>query len=196
MLGDVGLAGANWAAIVTAFGTVLIGSGIIFAGIQVLEAKKTRYADIAIRFAERWQEAPLVESREALTVFHTAIGLRNEIERAQRDEQRKFHLLLRIPNFFEEVAAAERFGWIPVEWVYSTWGSGIPALWDTWRPTIDFLRQPSDNRLTNEGVYQEFERLNDLVLELLAEEYFGLTPSTPVPPVPLWPWSGGGWLRF
>jgi hypothetical protein len=193
MLG-IAWGGASWAEIVTAFGTVLIGSGIVFAGSQVLEVRKSRHADIAIRFAEHWNEDFLTISREAATGFPTALELKNEIKRSRTNEQAKFHLLLRVPNFFEEVGAAERYGWITRDWVCSTWGSAIPRMWVTWLPTVEYLRGPDSTGLEKRRVYREFEMLKDRVgLTLTLEE--ASDAGRAVPTVPMGPWSGG-WLRF
>ncbi len=193
--------GSNWAEIITALGTVLIGSGIFFAGSQVREARNSRHADIAIRFAERWHEDPLVQSREAAAEFPTAIQLRDEVKRASKVEQTKFHLLLRVPNFFEEVAAAEKFGWITVEWICSTWGSGLAVLWETWLPTVEFLRQPDGSARRNARIYQDFERIKNVVMESLDSEsppttWRRVQPLVELPSAVLvWPWSRSR-LRF
>ncbi len=152
---------ATW---VTAAGIVFLVVGAVIARSQVKAARSTLQAATALSFAERWNSPVLVRARQEVADYPDTGALLRAVQDFPNDPD-GVRLLLRVPDFLEELGVAESFGWVPLEYVVRTWGPWVPLVWQTWWPTIDWLRQPTPDAARDDRIYGEFQRLQAAVAD-------------------------------
>jgi hypothetical protein len=150
--------GANWAEILTAAGTLLIGSGVIFAGIQVRDTRLNRFAEIARELVQQWDSPTLVRSR-MLIKSHGPRGkealekLKVAFKAAEADQTTSaYYLYTRYLNFFERVGVAfkdDRRGLAVVDQLF---GGSVMDAWETWHEVIDYTWGPDTTMGANFGI--------------------------------------------
>jgi hypothetical protein len=161
------LTAPNWAEITTAVGSAVAGGGLLLGGIgawagirQLREAKRVRQFEILSEIGKRWDDDLLVESR-ARTLHLDNRQLADRIRELWRPKGQSddpdvgdLYVLLRIPNFFEDVALMAEAGGLELEWVWRIFGDSAIQEWRYWEEAIDVLRDADDP-----GAYIEFQRL-------------------------------------
>lgn len=150
----------SWTHIVSAVSTGVTGLIVAVAlGIaiwQVVEARQGRRAEALFELSRRWDEPLLAEGRQAAAIYTTPDALRVGIEKARSNpEGDEYYMLVRVPNFFEDLAVMVEDGLASFEDVKRTLGSQVVGKWLHWQPSVAFMRETS-GRPT---VYEHFEAL-------------------------------------
>ena len=149
--------GANWAEAVTGIGTVVIAAGLVFAGFQVRESRRSRHADLAVDVSERWDHEYLVTVRALLTDL-TPEELRTLYLDLYKSRDPEVYILQREPNFFEDLGVLQKLRCISLEWIDETLGGLTVERWRLWSPTIETLRSGISGPEWPRA-YSNFERL-------------------------------------
>jgi hypothetical protein len=143
---------------VTAIATSILALGLlgafgaaVFAAQQVREARKTREAQMAVEFFRRWNEDALVDARRLVASFQTPEELREAFLSYVRADAPEAYLLYRELDYFEQLAALERWGAFDLELIQLLLGPTLVARWEMWRPALHAAHGP--------GVYPLFEQL-------------------------------------
>jgi hypothetical protein len=155
----------EWAA-VTAIATAVLALGLlggfaaaVFAAQQARETRRTREAQMAAEFFRRWNEDALVETRRLIARFKSADELRNAFAAYAAADAPEAYVLYRELDYFEQLAALERWGAFDLELIKLMLGRTLIERWEMWRPAIHAVHGP--------GVYPLFESLVEkLRLEL------------------------------
>jgi hypothetical protein len=71
---------------------------------QVREARLTRHAQTLLDLSRRWDEPDMVEARKAVASYATSGDLRAAIDRFHRTNDDRYYVLMRVPNFLEDLA--------------------------------------------------------------------------------------------
>jgi len=145
------------ATVALAIVTGTLAGAAIYALKQLGEVRRDRDVQVLADLGRRWDEDQLRAAREAAAhydkdefaseadkLFHTP---------PDTSAQKEFIVLLRIPNFFEDLAIITESGDMDLALV----GRGFKGLildeWHFWKPTIDRFRQ------NDPYAYSQFERL-------------------------------------
>jgi hypothetical protein len=133
----------NWAEQVTAIATAVLALSVfgavaaaVFGAQQVWEARRTRQAEMAAEFFRRWNENSLVEARRMIDGFRTPEGLAAAFQRYVAENAPEAYVLYREPDYFEQLAALERFGGVDFELVRSLVGRALVERWELWAPAL------------------------------------------------------------
>jgi hypothetical protein len=151
----------NWAEQVTAIATAVGCIGLtstlvlaVLAGRQVQEAQRGRHAQLAADFIRRWDEPPLVETRHLVGEYRDGNELAAAYSRFMAENSMSAYVLLREPDFYEQLGALDRAGAFDFELVDLLIGSSLVGRWELWRPTVDTM---------GEGAYPMFRALAEKV---------------------------------
>ena len=151
------IAAVNWAA-VTAIATSILAIGLlggfaaaVFAAQQARETRRTREAEMAAEFFRRWNEDALVETRQMVARFKSADELRDAFAAYVAAGAPEAWVLYRELDYFEQLAALERWGAFDLELIKLLLGRTLVERWDMWRPAIHEAHGP--------GAYPLFEGL-------------------------------------
>jgi hypothetical protein len=133
----------NWAeqltAVATAIGALGLLGGIaaaIFAGRQVGEARKSRDALMAAEFFRRWNEDPLVETRQLVGRFRTKEELSAAFQGYVADGAPEAYVLYRELDFFEQLGALAYRGAFDIELIKLLVGKVVIERWELWQPAL------------------------------------------------------------
>lgn len=147
----------NWSAI-TAIATCILAAGLlggfaaaVFAAQQAREARRTREAQMAAEFIRRWDEDALVDARRLIAGFKSADELRDAFAAYVAKNAPEAYVLYRELDYFEQLAALERWGAFDLELIKLMLGRTLIERWEMWRPAIHEVHGP--------GVYPLFEGL-------------------------------------
>lgn len=148
----------NWAEQVTAIATAVGAIGlvsafgaVIFAGKQAREARIGREAQMAVEFFRRWNEEPLVQTRQLVAQYETPEELRDAMTQFTALNSDEAYVLYRELDFFEQLGALEKHGGFDFELIRTLLGHRLIDRWEMWRPSIDAIGGPD--------TYPMFERL-------------------------------------
>lgn len=155
------IAAVNWAAI-TAIATSVLAVGLlggfaaaVFAAQQARETRRTREAQMAAEFFRRWNEDALVEARRLVARFKSAGELRDAFAAYVAADAPEAYVLYRELDYFEQLAALERWGAFDIELIKLLLGRTLVERWEMWRPAI--------HQAHGRGVYPLFEGLAEKV---------------------------------
>jgi len=155
-------ASPSWTDKVTAIGTAAVAAGLLvtaigawFAFDQVREAWRDRHIQVISDFSERWDQPLMSEARElasSLSSEDLAAAVAAWIA-GPADPAVDVPKLLRVPNFFEDLAMMVECGRLEVSYIARSFGSSARGEWGYWEKAITTLRREQ------EDVYVEFEKL-------------------------------------
>ncbi len=137
-------AGSNWAQLATAWATIFIAFGVLVAGIQLRDARRTRNAEIAKSLAQRWDGSDLIESRKLILSLvagleppEAAKKLVKAVRRAKESKgEDRYYLYTRYLNFFEELGVSFPRRSSGLRMVETLLGTTIRDGWRTWKLVI------------------------------------------------------------
>jgi hypothetical protein len=139
----IAAADPNWAEQVVAIATAVLALGVfgavaaaIFGAQQVREARRTRQTEMAAEFFRRWNEDSLVEARRMVAGFGTPDELAAGFQRHLAANAPEAYVLYREPDFFEQLAALERFEGVDFDFIKSLVGPALVARWEMWEPAL------------------------------------------------------------
>jgi pimeloyl-ACP methyl ester carboxylesterase len=155
--------GANWAEILTGFGTLVIGLGAFAAAYgamaaarQLRESEKARHIALAVEMSRRWDSPALVTLRRSLRGI-TPSAFLQRYETARQANSQDFYNLQLLANFFEDLGALVKMDCLSVDLVDTTLGNSVTTYWETWKPAVLAHRPEWD------GLYDNWEALyNDI----------------------------------
>ncbi len=140
----------NWAEQVTAIATAVGALGLlgaiaaaVVAGRQVKEARKSRESQMAGDFLRRWDEDPLVETRQLVDRFATPEDLGIAFQRFVASNSDEAYILYRELDYFEQLAALEHLGHFDFELIKLLLGQSLIDRWNIWKPSIDSMGKPN-----------------------------------------------------
>ncbi len=133
----------NWAEQAVAIATAVLALGVfgavgaaVFGAQQVREARRTRQAQMAAELFRRWSEDSLVEARRVIARFATPEELASAFRRYVGENAPEAYVLYRELDYFEQIAALERYGAIDFELIKLLVGRTLIERWDMWAPAL------------------------------------------------------------
>jgi hypothetical protein len=118
------------------------------------DAERDRHAQLTTELSRRWDEDELLRAREAEAAYDS-VSLKAAMDEFYSENDSRYYLLLRVPNYFEDVGVMVTQGTIPLKVVEESLGSLITHHWQFWRLWIEDLRK-TEGDPTN---FRNFERL-------------------------------------
>lgn len=103
---------------------------------------------MAAEFFRRWNEDALVETRRLVSRFKSADELRDAFAAYVAADASEAYVLYRELDYFEQLAALERWGAFDLELIKLLLGRTLIDRWEMWRPAIHGALGP--------GVYPMF----------------------------------------
>jgi hypothetical protein len=165
------IAAVNWSE-VNAIATSILALGLLggfaaalFAARQARETRRTREAQMAAEFFRRWNEDALVEARRLVARYKSADELRDAFSAYVAADAPEAYVFYRELDYFEQLAALERWGAFDVELIKLLLGRTLIERWEMWRPAIHEAHGP--------GVYPLFEGLAQKLRHELGERPAG-----------------------
>lgn len=128
---------------------------LIIAIWQVIEARRARHGEAFFDVSRRWDEDALMESRAAGAQASTPAALRAQVVTAWVGSLDQYEVLVRVPNFFEDLAIMVERGILSFDDVQASLGSVVVAKWKEWETSVHFVRAVS----ARPTVYENFQRL-------------------------------------
>ena len=133
--------GPNWAEIVTAIATAAVAGTVVVAIRQLQSSERDRHVQIIAELTRRWNSVEMEQSRVEMLNHQPnvlAAKIQQFLTTAGGDPQ--FEILVRVPQFFEDVAVLIELGAIPPRWVRRAFGNGPAGTWMWWEPAIRLLQ--------------------------------------------------------
>lgn len=157
----------NWAEALTGIGSVLAGAsffvgaiGVLLTWNQLRDARQDRHVEILTELARRWDEPRLTEPRVALLKRDNQEHAAYVKKCLDHPTSGDLETLLRVPNFFEEMAVLVLSGAIDKRLLGQVWSTLILTYWAYWQLSIEELRARRGSQ-----AYVQFERLVDLMAQ-------------------------------
>jgi hypothetical protein len=154
----------NWTDVLTALASLVAASGVFFVLYQVREARRSRDAATTADFSRRWDESPVIDSRNTVLKLGTARAVRDELKRLRKAKDPGYSPFLAEPNYYEDLAVLCRRKALDKRMVRDSFGTLISDRYAFWRLAIAELRE-ADDKLD----YVHFE---DLANEMKATSKF------------------------
>ena len=157
--------GPQWTDVVTAIGTAVAALGFVAAAVAawlaydtIKETRKDRHIQLLMDYGSRWDDERLFEAREKRSKIEGP-ALVEAVGKYLRDPGKRsvVPVLLRIPNYFEDLAIMVWYGKLDPEFVAKSFSGLALAEWDYWKEAILLMRI----ELGDEQAYVEFEKLVD-----------------------------------
>lgn len=124
------------------------------------EAVKTRSAGLMADFSRRWDEPLLAQSRR-LAGSYAPDRLQRRMEYLINQNHGDADILLRNPNFLEDVAILVEGDALPFEMVRKSLGAAVEDEWNHWEQTILWLRGDEKYDLMYENWEALAKRIHD-----------------------------------
>lgn len=151
VVAQVAAPGPNWAEKLSAIGSILSGATLLFgvAGVwfavrQLAEARTDRHVQIIAELGRRWDEDRMIEARNKLLAYDNAKLAEKCADWVRTRSDAEVTELLRVPNYFEDLAMMVECGKLELDLVADTFGDMTLRAWDHWALAIQELseRQP------------------------------------------------------
>jgi hypothetical protein len=157
----------GWAALISL--TLLVIGAIL--------SYRSRLATQMSELSRRWDEAPLIEARTVITKYSSE-EIRGRVQyffetSDQDSSSRELFALLRMPDFFEDLAVMVKKKAFSFGLVKESLGGTVVIMWEAWEPAVRWLRE-------NEGYdpsYKNFEALAKRMQKKLRKFELSPTPS-------------------
>ena len=166
--------GGNTALWITAIATLALALAALYALRQLGEIKRDREVAVIIDLGRRWDDPPMTEALKLEAAFSpdalahlAAISGEPRTERSLEDVRRReaienLQILLRIPNFFEDIALIADAGGLDSRLLSRTFKGIALEEWDYWQPAIAKLREKDPWSYSQfEWLLRKFERFPD-----------------------------------
>jgi hypothetical protein len=154
--------GPSWTDKTIAIGTAIAAGGFVvtaigawFAYDQVKETRRDRHIQVLSEFGRRWDEQLLWEARERQFLY-TDEQLAARVDKWFKTQDRDVSdvpILLRVPNYFEDLAIMVEAGRLEVKYVAQAMGSLALRMWEYWAPAVEKMREQAPTS------YTQFEKL-------------------------------------
>jgi hypothetical protein len=144
---------------ITALATLGLAVGVVFAARALAENRRDRHIQILSDFGRRWDTANLLEAREEQAQIHSA-ALVTLVDRwltraATTEEGKQVRTLLRIPNFFEDLAIMADLGDLDMAFVAKAFKPSTDREWAYWEQAILRMQE------TDRSSYRQFKQLKE-----------------------------------
>jgi hypothetical protein len=174
----------NWADKVTAVGSVLAGLGFLgtAAGVfvaarqlgatrrQVDESRRDRQAGVIAEWGRRWDDDRMSQARSRALRYDNVelaelVARRNQRgwsvtpSLARTVRRRELQVLLRVPNYFEDLGLMVEYGGLEVDLVAKMIGALALHEWRRWELAVAEMQKASPSS------YSRFQRLAELLGE-------------------------------
>lgn len=152
------------AAWLTAVGTLALAGAACWALQQLGEARRDRHIQVLSDFGRRWDDPTLEEAREKQGQYNS-----NELADAVVEWLKKptshpdMFILLRVPNYFEDLAIMVQLAGLDIEPVSKAFGTRALRSWAYWGEAIREMRDKDAP-----ASYVEFQQLVQALEESLA----------------------------
>ncbi len=135
--------------------TAFLALAAVRALAQLTEVKTDRHLQFLSDFGRRWDDPQLWEARQKqFSIPNDELPFLVEKWFATRDpEAADVPVLLRVPNFFEDLAITVDAGRIDLDIVLRSFGSLILNMWSYWEPAIQKMCETAPTS------YSEFREL-------------------------------------
>lgn len=143
-----------WISAVAAAATlVIVVATAIFAVVGLLDARRTRHAQLVLSLNDQWKSPAILASREMYWTYSSPTAIVKLVEkvhgpdepRATEQEQEDYEALSATPNLIELIAVLRSDKAITTDLVYRMWGGDILSIWFYWENAV-----PTLQRLTRE----------------------------------------------
>jgi len=135
------VAGFDWPAWLTAIGTIFLAGGVFFAARQLQEQRIQRLSEAAAVISLRWDADDMIASRQESKQYNSEAELCDAVRRGMEgDPEIKIDLMLREPNFFDDLGLDEIQGGITLQWLEASMGQIIVDRWKLWSSAVTVIR--------------------------------------------------------
>lgn len=152
------VSGIDLPAWITAIATIILAYGVLLTRAQLRDNRRTALAEGAASVSRRWDEQELMDARAAINAFENEEALRDAVVAAMDGDDVEFdvELLLREPNFFEDLGLEEFLGGITLQWIEYSMSDIVVDRWNLWAPTIEELQSKNPSK---PPIYGNFQNL-------------------------------------
>lgn len=151
--------GVQWTDIATAVASIctllVVLAALLLGWCQLSSMETARKAQLLTDLSRRWDEELLVESRQAANRYAGGEELASALERHDQQNTKDYYVLVRLPNFFEDLGILVSEGAISPKLVAKSLRSPAKGYWALYQPYISAVRRRRQTKCT----YQWFEKL-------------------------------------
>lgn len=133
---------ASWT---TAGASVLVALAACYALRQLGEVRRDRHLRVLSDLSHRWDSDLITDSRQRVFKYgrERLAEIAGEWQKVP-SSQPDFVVLLRIPNYFEDLALMTKFAKLDIRFVARAFKGLVLEEWAYWEPTIMLLRKSDD----------------------------------------------------
>lgn len=151
----------QWAPLwLTAIATCVLAAGVFLAWLQLVEARKQRQIQVLSDFGQRWDSERLVEARDKQAGYDsTDLAERVAEWLLAPADAPDVRTLLRVPNFFEDLAIMVDLGELKIDYVAKAFKASAEREWAYWHDAISAMQNDTP------ASYSQFEALVNRLAE-------------------------------
>jgi hypothetical protein len=152
----------TWADALTGVGTVVLALGVLIAVYQLGELKRDRHLQWISEMSRRWNEEKLEASRIALREYDSSTVAKKVGRwlRGEGEDETEMTVLLRLPDFFEDVALGVERGRIEIAVVWEALSGPVSKWWEFWEEAVVVFRQTdAPTYHPDAAAFSQFQRL-------------------------------------
>jgi len=143
---------------------LVLGVALLFAWLQVKAARNTVQVQLIADLSRRWDEQDVVESRKRASYYADGQALLKAFQEVFENHPDDYYILIRVPNFFENLEVLVEEGAISLDVVEKLLGSPAVYWWKRWEASVKYLREAHDQPTA----YEKFEDLAANLIQLKA----------------------------
>ena len=132
---------------------------VVFAWREVHCIERAREAQLLADVSRRWDEELLRESRQAVEEYEDGTKLRQALEDLKKKNDKQYYVLLRLPDFFEELGLLVNKKCLHPQLAKDMFGTAIKYYYDRYKLTIKYLQE----KYQDQTIYKFF---SDLVTQV------------------------------
>ena len=141
----------RWTDKVSAIATAVAAVFAIFAAVgawfafdQVKESRRDRHVGVLSEFGRRWDGEQLTTAREKLLSYSSedlVAAVDEWLTLPIEEEPSDVPMLLRVPNFFEDLAIMVDLGRLELKYVAKSFKASALTEWPYWEPVVTRMRE-------------------------------------------------------
>jgi hypothetical protein len=134
--------------VVTALGVIAAAIGAWLAFSQLKETRRDRHMQVVSEFGRRWDDERILEARYAIQAYdrdELADLIAEWLVPPREDATKVVPVLLRLPNYFEDLAILVDVGRLEFEYVTKAFRNLATREWEHWEPAVQRMREKQPN---------------------------------------------------
>lgn len=144
---------------------IILSAGVILAWWELRHFKKSRQQEFILNMSCMWDSEPFVESKRLIReIASSNKDLREALLGYRKNSKIEYYVLMRVPNYFEDLGFLVKEGYLDVRVADSLFGRAIIMHYRYFRNYIQSERDPTNPESCE--YFKNFEELYKIIVKI------------------------------